>query len=38
MPKDELYDDPTWSPKEIDEAYRKLNDDDDSVTTSDNPR
>ena len=30
--------DPTWSPQEIDEAYKKLSEDDDSVDTHENPR
>jgi len=39
MPDDEFYDeDPTWSPEEIDAAYKKLNDDDDSAKNHDNPR
>lgn len=39
MPNEELEDqDPTWSPEEIDEAYKNLNDDDDSAKTCDNPR
>ena len=30
--------DPTWSPQELEEAYKKLSEDDDSVETHENPR
>ncbi|CAH3196502.1 unnamed protein product [Porites evermanni] len=34
----ECDEDPTWSPEEIEDAYKKLKEDDDSVKTHQNPR
>ena len=33
----ECDEDPTWSPEEIEDAYKKLKEDDDSVKTHQNP-
>ncbi|KAM7427254.1 hypothetical protein ABFA07_021580 [Porites harrisoni] len=34
----ECDEDPTWSPEEIEDAYKKLKEDDESVKTHQNPR
>ena len=34
----ECDEDPTWRPEEIEDAYTKLKEDDDSVKTHHNPR
>ena len=34
----ECDEDPTWSPEEIEDTYKKLKEDDDSVKTHQNPR
>ena len=34
----ECDEDPKWSPEEIEDAYKKLKEDDDSVKTHQNPR